>query len=260
MFRALRNELYRTFSGKKIYILSSLMIFLALAVAYIMKRISDQSDSGTVLLNAQAYPIQFFTMIGSIFLPILIIIQICGLISDDYRDGTLKQTLLAPVTRLELLLAKFLTVFVSNIFFLTVTLLAAYLAGVLFAGWDTGFVYEGHSLDTTGGIQANLKLFALVLLPATTFGTLILLFSLFLRNSGMVVGLSVIIYIFQIAFQSLAPNLGPYLLVTYFRIGYGFLSPDISKMLFSMFVFCGIHLGATLLAAFINLKARDILH
>ncbi|MFZ5352291.1 MAG: ABC transporter permease subunit [Bacillota bacterium] len=260
MYRSLINELTKIFKSKKVYILTVLIIFLSAAAAYILKRILAENPAAAEMTNALSYPAFFLGQIGALVFPFIIIIQNSNIISDDYKEGTLKQTLLCPVTRSELLASKMLAVLLTNVYFLLMTLTASYIFGAVFLDSDRGYLLQGINIAASAGFTANLRFYAIMLIPSTVLGLLTLLISLFCKNSGVSVSISISLHLIQLAMQSIVDKVRPYLITTYFSIGSAFLKTDFSKYMFSMLTVLGLYFIVILIVGFVNINKRDILY
>lgn len=260
MFRATRNELYRIFTGKKIYILSFIMITLSVVMGLVLKAVNSQTTEMPIPLSKLAFPMQFFSIIGYVVFPILIIIMVSGFFSDDYRDGTMKQTLLGAVTRSELLISKIFAVILSNLFILCASIISSSIVGgLLFREYDI-FIFNNTTLAFSNGIRITLYYYGTMLGLGTTLGIVVLALSLLIKNSGTVVGISMGLYLFQFFIQNLANNLRPYLLSSYFAIGNVFLRDNFDNAIKSLLVACIAYISIPLIISFINIVKRDILY
>lgn len=258
MFRAFRNELFKVFSAKRIHTLTLVMLTASTVMALILKKLSTLEDAKNVVLNAPSYPITFFTQIGAVIFPLLIVIAVGGLMSDEYRDGTLKLALLAPVTRMELLGAKVATVITANAFILFVTMAGSYGISLALFGWSEEFILDGRVFALKDGILLVIEFFCTLLIPAAAFGILVLLFSQLINNSGIVVGLSSGIYFIQLFLQNMVPELRHHLITSYFSYGYVIAGPDKGKFLLAMLPVCGVYVTVSMLIMAIHLQRKDL--
>lgn len=187
----LKNELYKLFKMKKVYIFIVVMLGITLLNLY------DYQPGGaeTTVWEfhfGQSVPlamIQIFTQFMIIFIPIVA----ADSISNDYRNGTLKLSLLRPVTRVQLLQAKIMTLFVfiavSTIFFL----ILAYALGTYFIGWGEATEYMGATYTPIKGIGITIGIYALFILPTMAYGILASFIAVLSKNMSTAVIITLVL-------------------------------------------------------------------
>lgn len=184
MFSVFSNELYKIFHSKKIYVFSAIIVALA-GIMFL----------GDMPIKASDLLVKEFLIT---LLPIFFAIIIAESFTEEYKAGTLKLTLLHPISRTHYLLGKILALIPIGLFLVG-------LSGIL------GFLVDFIKLGSSGiNINNVADLFAkgvLSLFPILAFSMIILLLSLILNSSGAVIGGT---FGFMILFQLLAVFAGKY--------------------------------------------------
>ncbi len=121
-------------------------------------------------------------------IPLFIIIMMSGMLTEEYVGGTLKLSLLHPVTRSRLLTAKICALAVPILIFLVFTLLAGYGLGTAFFGWGDRFIYQDLVYTTREGIIFTVSSYLISFLPTLAFSALVMLISLQFTSGGAAVG------------------------------------------------------------------------
>lgn len=103
MLSLVKNELIKLFAGKKIYV-----FMLAIVLANSLIGVESLVGAIDIPVNGQNVPILMLPTIVNILLPLFVIVLVAGMITDEYANGTLKLSLIHPVSRTSLLTAKLL--------------------------------------------------------------------------------------------------------------------------------------------------------
>src|SRR5690625_965922 len=168
MMGLLRNELYKLFKMKKIYVFTAVMLGITFLNLY------DYQPGGSEMTvwnfhfgqSAPLMMIQIFSQFMIIFIPIVI----ADSISNEYRSGTLKLSLLQPITRSQLLQAKIVNLFVFITVSTVIFLILSYTIGTYFIGWGEATEYMGVTYSPIKGIGITIAIYALFILPAMAYG------------------------------------------------------------------------------------------
>lgn len=211
--------------------------------------------------DGQSYPLFFFGFIVYFVLPIFIPMLVADMITEEYLSGTLSLTLIQPITRGGLLLAKALSLYLTIIAVLIHALISAYLIGTIFFSWGAEFIYKGVSYSTAEGIFLTTGLYLVSSFPFLSYGIGVILLALLIQNSGGVVGVSIGLIIVCFALTGLIPNIQSYFLSTYFGSfsHLVLLEPFIPDRNLAVKVI-GIHGVIFYLASFFVFRKKDLLY
>jgi len=189
--RLLKNELLKLFKVKKLYIFL-LIIFANIAITIFVHNISDGTGLMSIIrvANAQSLPLTFINGWAQ-FMSIFISIYIADIITDEYKTGTLKLSLLRPVGRVKLLHSKILALIVFNVGMVFLIMLLTYVSGILTFGWGDYTVYNGITYYGTQGILLTVASYALIILPYTAFGMIVIFIAVLCNDMTTTIVLSV---------------------------------------------------------------------
>jgi len=215
MLNVLKNELIKLFARRKIYVFLSILLIVSLAV--LASSLITRNLNSFIKEYGQTFPLTLFDSTASIIIPIFIIILIADLVTEEYVDGSLKLSLLRPVSRRKLLLGKMGALVIGIMVLLLFLLILGYAIGILIFGWGDQFLIKGRTLTTGEGLLFTLKVYMLSLLPYASFGALILLFAVFMSNTGSVVGIGIGILLISLLTGQVFPELSAYLISSYFN-------------------------------------------
>lgn len=166
--KLLYNELLKLFKTKKLY-----LFFVILAAATTVTVYYYDSDTGvqTVIetANAQSLPIALRYSTAQFF-SIFLAIYIADIITDEYKTGSLKLSLLRPVSRTSLLRAKIAAIFVFTVVLTLFFILSCYAIGMMSFGWGNYTEFKGATYSTVGGLLLTAKAYAVSILPLMAFG------------------------------------------------------------------------------------------
>src|SRR5437762_3049986 len=190
----LRNELWKLFAKKRTYI-GFLMFLLAQNVIILVFRFTNGPRANMMrTLEGNGYLAQQFIsaltvatfmrlLIAYLLLPLYVSLVGGDLVAKEAEDGTLRMILSRPVSRLRLLLLKWL----AGAFFSLALVLALGLFGVVFASfwfpWKGLFVFIPGELfsvfDAAGGLQHYVVAHLMMATKAVTVMGLAFMFSCF---------------------------------------------------------------------------------
>ncbi|GAA0338736.1 ABC transporter permease [Oceanobacillus oncorhynchi subsp. oncorhynchi] len=187
----LKNELYKLFKMKKIYVFAAVMLGITFLNLY------DYQPGGSEMTvwdfyYGQSVPlsmIQIFSQFMIIFIPIVI----ADCISNDYRNGTLKLSLQRPIARWQLLSAKLMALFAFIIVSTILFLILSYTLGVYFIGWGEVTEYLGVSYPPMQGIGVTVGVYALFMLPTMAYGIFAGFIAVLVKNMSTAIIISLVL-------------------------------------------------------------------
>jgi ABC-type transport system involved in multi-copper enzyme maturation permease subunit len=180
MFRVFRNEMYKIFHSKKLYVFG----VLAFAIAGLMVVAPTEATMAQDLMVNE---------ISRTFLPMLFAIIISDSITEEYKSGTLKLSMIHPIKRSSYLLGKVIALIPVGIIFI---------AWCQILGIGIELIKFGE-LKMSGSIMFELFTQTVGgMLPMLGFSMIVLLMAVFFRGTGAVIGATVGLLIF---FQILSP-------------------------------------------------------
>lgn len=208
---AMKNEFLKSKRQKKIYV--SIFIMLILVVVRVL---SNALEDG-IVVNGQTLPFVVIVMDITQYVPFFIIILMSDILTEDYRAGTLKLSLMRPITRFEILLAKFLSLSAFVLIINLAIIIGAYIVGTIYAGWGSDFHLPARLMDefgyTTGndivmstanGILATLGATIIETLAQLGFAAIILFVGICFNSLTSVVGIGIFLYaVFMITMKAL---------------------------------------------------------
>lgn len=210
MLNLLKNEIIKVIYQKKILFLLIIILFIIFApvlFTYISRfKVHD----------GQTYPLFFLGIITSLILPIFIAIITADMFTEDYVAGTLSTTLIHPVSRIKLLSAKAITLYIIILFTLAFTVLLSYALGTLFFGWGEAFLDRGIAYTWGEGVIITLGSYLISSLPLLAFALFVIFLAHLFHSVGAVVGISISLLILFSVTGVLVSEIQPYLLTTYF--------------------------------------------
>lgn len=254
MINLIKNELLKIFFNRKFHIAMALISAIHL-IPVILSFMSPYK-----IQDGQSYPLFFFGFIVYFVLPIFIPMVVADMIAEEYSSGTLSLTLIQPISRGELLLAKILSLYLTIIAVLIYALISAYLIGTIFFSWGAELIYRGVSYSTAEGIFLTTGLYLVSSFPFLSYGIGVILFAFLFQNTGGVVGVSIGLIIVCFAITGLMPNIQSYFLSTYFGAfsHLMLLDPNIPERNLAVKVI-GLHGVIFYLANFFVFSRKDLL-
>ena len=203
--KILKNELYKLFRTKKLYVFAAII----LAVLFLNLHNYQPGSERTIwtFAHGQSAPLALINILSQ-FMVIFIPIFIGDSITNEYRQGTMKLSLLRPISRSQLLRAKtaslFVFIAVMTIFFIV----ASYAIGTYYLGWGSGTEYAGHLYTSTEGILLTLEANALLMLPYMAYGLFVASIAVFSSNMSLTIISSLVIMTIGLnlnVFEAIAP-------------------------------------------------------
>lgn len=187
--KLLQNELLKLFKAKKLYV-----FFLVLAATTIITVYYYNAGTGfkTVIetANAQSLPIVLRYSTAQFF-SIFMAIYIADIITDEYKTGSLKLSMLRPISRTKILNSKVVAIFAFTVILTLFFILSTYAIGIVSFGWGDCTVYDGVTYSTIDGILLTAKVFAVSILPLMAFGMITTFISVASNNMTTTIAISI---------------------------------------------------------------------
>lgn len=142
--------------------------------------------------NGQSFPL-IVLHTSTFFIPILIAILAADSIAEEYRSGTLKQALLSPVSRLDLLHAKIVSMFTVVALLLLFLVISSYVVGTLAFGWGERTVFDETAYTFSEGALLVVQVVVLSVLSYLAFGMIVMFVALLTTNSGGSIGAALVL-------------------------------------------------------------------
>lgn len=145
------------------------------------------------------------------FVALFTIIIAAGIIANEFSWGTIKLLLIRPITRVKILLSKYITVLLFALFMISILFVSSFLFGSIFFGFEDSQPYlayvNGEIIERNIIVQLLIE-YALESVGLLMFTTLAFMISAAFRNSSLAIGLSI--------FLLLSGNLITSIIASYF--------------------------------------------
>ncbi|MBU5298953.1 ABC transporter permease [Clostridium sporogenes] len=195
MFKVLKNEIIKMFSGKKFYILSGILIISIVIMAVLGK--SHPQDG----MNANNFVIEtLFGMLMKPMVPIFMVLVIAETLTEDYIHGTMKFSLMTPIKKSDFIIGKFLFIALYALIFLIVGFGGSYIVGAIAFGL-------GNNGDNLNLFINNIKVYASIILPLLSFSAVVSFIATIINNSGAMIGLGIGIDVIMMMIDSQMKNI-----------------------------------------------------
>lgn len=249
MISIIGNELYKIFRSKRIYIFLAILLVFSVGIAFLVSNItpSEQISAEMIdMLKGPYFPAQILSIISDLLLPIFATLIITFLISDEYDNGTLKLPLLHGFSRGRVIISKVIAGILVTVLMLLFVLVAAYGMGLLL--WGSRVVDSGQFVNT-------LKAYSLTVLPFITLILLTAFIAILVKNSGIVIGVMVAIFVLGSFVSGVFPNVSTYLPTYYLKA----FASSLDKINYSRaLLVCGIYGVAAYAAAYLKFFRMEI--
>lgn len=246
----IKNEIIKLVYNRKTagFMLVLLAIYMTPVVMTVLVRIRA--------LDGQSFPLTMYGITTAWALPLFLIVIVAEMITEEGKTGTLALSLVHPVSRLQLLLAKVMTLLLLIIAMLGYALLLGYAIGTFFFGWGTDFLLRGTVLPSIVGIALTVSSFLGAALPLLSFCILVIFLGFLLNGSASVVGAAVA-FLLTFAVVELIIDV-PYVISSYFNVLPELLYPLNINALGSSLVFVTMHGLIFFIGSFLVFLRRDI--
>lgn len=184
MLKVFKNEMIKMISGKKLYIFSVILILSIIVMAILSKsipsvKIGPQNFVAQMIMNG---------MIMEPLIPIFMILVAAEIITEDYSSGTLKFTLMSPISKIDVFAGKLLFMVVYIVILIAICFVSSYIIQMFFCGFGNSSIFFKTFIY-------NLKCFAVVIPSLIAFSVIIGTISLCITSSGAVIGIGIGAYI-----------------------------------------------------------------
>lgn len=255
----IRNELIKIVKQKKIYIMAGVILAITLALVFVSFSVEE---AGPLASGGQEFPLSLLEGMVNL-LPFLLIFMVSNMVAGEYNSGTLKLSLLYPVSRDRLLFSKMMAIMVITVFLLAFTLVTGYIAGILAWGWAEGFAYLGLEYGAGKGILVTLQSYLITVLPVFSLGVLFLFLSLLVKTGTAALGLSLVIFLGMSFLSDFLEIARPLLLTSYLHIFQFILlreeSAELSRMIVPGFAVLVLGTAVLIAASLCLFRRKDIL-
>lgn len=246
ILKVIKNEFIKLIHQKKFAILLVVILALCILSAYgysdmrndVFKHTakSEEYDSAFKALITNLNYVRFSILFSGDFiyktlLPIYLIfiaIIFTSVLSEDYLEGTMKFSLVSPITKSQLILGKLLFMLVISsiiaLFNLVISLIIGYIA------------FGGANIISSELLKVIL-IYTFSIAPVMAFGTIVLLISLIVKNSSTVISTTIVLAIILniIDFFTKTKNFSPIGILAKFSNGYNVnISDGIVPMIFAL--------------------------
>ncbi|MEK5023786.1 MULTISPECIES: ABC transporter permease [Paenibacillus] len=181
--KLLKNEMYKVFK------LNKLFYFMVMAIGLLIIQGVTVLSSPSGNINGQSFPMFMLSRIMPLFIFFMALL-FAEIISDEYRNGTLKLFLLRPVHRVELLNAKIAAMIISVLMLLLFVMTGSYVIGAALLGWGDQMMFNDTVFPAAQGILLTLQSYIITALPCLGFGMIIVLVSILSPTMGGTIGIS----------------------------------------------------------------------
>lgn len=254
----IKNELMKIFVKKDVYVFFSVLLTLQVATAFTIKRWIPPAERFTSYVTFTQLNFSIIAMLVTIFSISLMVKSI----ADEFQQGTIKQLLIRPKTRVAILLSKYFAVLITVVLFIVAALLVSMLVGGIRFGWTAD--------DFTLAILLKIVLYEFV--PIVFYITLALMLTVMITTTILPVTITLLIFLLQSNIVSIASiMLKKYSDIVVIKhlslrnldanplIGHGMnmLSEDFT--LTTSLLYVVVHLLVMLVIASVVFKKRDIM-
>lgn len=259
-----------------IFIIAILSYFVIYSTSQFNYQSQAQSQAQDILnqfqnINGQTYPLHMLQGIDIITI-IFIISLLADIVTDEYKNGTIKLSLLRPVSRTKLLISKLVCLLFGLFFLYIFTMVISYVLGSFFWGFGDQFEFSGIRYTPLGemvnytcsfssfeGILFTICSYLLSLIPYFIFGILVLFISLFFSSMGATICISLGVWLSMTLISQQIIQVRPYMLSSYFTFYLEFASNiNIMQVILGfsiMFFYC----IAFFLGGLLVFRKKDIL-
>jgi ABC-2 type transport system permease protein len=206
MIKLLKNELYKLFRTKKLYVFAAIILVVLILNLYNYQPGGSEMTVWTFYYG-QSFPMAAINILTQ-FIVIFIPIFIGDSITSEYRHGTMKLTMLRPITRSQLLKAKIASLFVFISIMVLFFIIASYAIGTYFLGWGSGTEYAGQLYTPIQGLLLTLEANALLILPFMAYGLFVTSIAVLSGNMSLTIISSMVIMTIWLnlnVFEAIAP-------------------------------------------------------
>lgn len=237
MFKCLRNELYKNFRSKKLYVIFSIIVLFQFIMAFGINNIANETGmSGYLdLINLWSFPFQFISQTLSNLFLIMVIVLISGAFSDENNDGTLKLSLIRPITRTEFLFSKIISSIIITAFLLFVSFLTSLLFARIFFSSEGSFFYDMNTVLTIrDGMMRTILYYLFALYPLTGYAMIVLFLSNLFKKTSLTITASLGLLLISDIFTTFFDKAEKFIINSHFYI-INYIFKEVDKDFYSSF-------------------------
>lgn len=252
MLSMIKNELVKVFAQKKMYVFMGLMLAIALLPVFISIKFVEP-------YNGQTYAIKTLDfLVGEVFYLFVILLG-ADIVASDIERGTIKIFLLAPSSRIKIILAKNIALMIAIVTLFLFNLIVSYFVGILAFGWGDNFQYQSVHCTSMEGIVSTLSTYGLSIIPHIGFGTMVVFICLLIPSSIPAIGISAGLLILMLVGANIRESIAPYFISNYFQYFVGRYTEDARITIIQALGVSGIYIALFLPASIYVFRKKDIL-
>jgi len=178
-----------------------------------------KQNNSSFEIKLQLLPLMMISSLGMIIV-IYISVLMADIITDEYRNGTLKLSLIRPITRFELLISKVAGLMFGILILEAIILILSYVLGIIFFGSEI-FKNIGSDglislfLDIFKNLFYTLYIYLLASLPYFAFGMIVFFISILCTNMGATIASSLGIWFVFKFLSSQSEPIKPFIISSY---------------------------------------------
>lgn len=207
MKAAVKNEIAKLFTHKKYFVFMVIGVVISIFWSFLGNMIVSglSAISGQVLYMELGFtPTAALPLFANLLLPLLIFMGVSDLFTAEFADNTIKASLIRPIHRAKLYMAKILAISLY---------VALYLGVILMVGEITGLI--SGAVRTPGAFFSAIAAYALTLVPLFIMIVFSALISLLFRSGSLVMFLLILSLLFMYALPLLLPRITDLLFTNY---------------------------------------------
>ncbi|MFV0517850.1 MAG: ABC transporter permease [Aminipila sp.] len=183
---SLKNELTKIHTRKKYLVLLIIEVILCLASGGINLLISKASAGAiSTSLMLSNMPMNMLAFFIQIYIPLIILMAACDLLSGEVQDGTIRASFMRPISRFKLYASKIVAI----------TIMSAVYLFVLFALTTTIKLFAGTSITSAAGLGESFIAYLLDIFPLIILILFAAMLNQFSNSPSLSIVICVIIYI-----------------------------------------------------------------
>ena len=247
MIKNIKNEMYKLWKGRRLGIFILILLVTCIAMGVLVRSIQIKGFFEKEVIDSMIggnFPTQVLGVIADIVLPVLATLFVTFLVTDEAESGSLKLPLLCGQSREKLIVAKTVAVLIGAMALMAVTYISSNIVAAVFWGSDS----------VAAALFPNAVIFAESYFALAGWSMIVLFASLFVKNSGSMVGIAVIVLVIGCILSSASPQIAKYEVMYYLK---AFVSMVVLDRTLAMAV-CGGTVVAFLTMATLKFRALQI--
>ena len=132
----IKNEFFKVFRSKAIYVMELIGIFLGGGILFFLKTLQKGVFGAEGIKETLTFydGLSSFTNVIIFILSIWAVLLVTSMITEENRNGTLKYTLINPVTRIEVIIAKSIFLYLTLFIMVAVHIIIGIIASAIIVG------------------------------------------------------------------------------------------------------------------------------